>query len=249
MNLKRGLLPSERPVELKFGAVLKNLPPPPNQFGHYNLVSSWGMLLNDKKSDCVVAGAAHETMLLSAMGGRKLTFSDEWVLKDYLAMQGNPWWPFNDRGLDMEKAADYRRRIGIHDARGIRHRIDAYALLRLSDPIELMQAIDLLGVAGIGLNLPANAESAWASHQPWTDTSQPPSGEGHYVCGVGRNSQGQILVVTWGRIQAMSLDYYSKYNAGMISLAYLSREQLDSKGLSPDQYDVAKLNNFLRGLT
>lgn len=248
MNLKRGLIQPTRSVALKFGAVFKNLPDPPAAFGHYQAIPAWGMLLNNRYSDCVVAGACHETMLWGSMAGHTIQFADGWVWKDYQAMQGNPSWPFNDRGLDMQAAADFRRRIGVHDRNGIRHRIIAYLDLPLSDPKTLAQAVDALGAVGVGLNLPANAEAAWAQHQPWKDTSQPPSGEGHYVSCVGRKANGNFVVVTWGSLQEMDPDFYSKYNGNMISLAYLSLEQLNDKGLTPDQFDRAKLESFLTAL-
>jgi hypothetical protein len=246
MFLARGALAPARKIELKFADVLCDLPPAPKTFCYYGHVDQpWGMLANNHLGDCVVAGAAHETMLLNAMAGRKVVFNDDAVTTDYRAMQGNPPWPFNDRGLDMEKAADYRRRIGIHDAIWTLHKVDAYCDLD-NDTDKLIDAVNLLGAAGVGLNLPGNAESMWAEMQPWTDTSQPPSGEGHYVCAVGRNSAGLILLVTWGRLHAASVQFLQKY--WMCFIAYLSREQLNNKGLSPAQYDDARLNSFLVSL-
>lgn len=245
MNLARGLRPIEERPTLKFAEVLHGLPRPPGAFGHYNLLHQpWGMLGNDHLGDCVVAGACHETMVLGAMAGNTIAFDDAHTIADYRAAQGNPPWPFNDHGLDMIKFAGWRRMVGIHDSRGIRHRIDAYA--ELTSINQLVEASYYLGVAGVGLNLPASAEKWWAELQPWTDTSESPSGEGHYVCHVGRNSRGFNLIVTWGRLQAVSDDFLEKYK--MCYLAYLSREQLNSQGFSPNQYDAAKLQSFLAAL-
>ena len=245
--MKYGLkLPTTRP-DLKFGTIFSNLPNPPMVFGHYTMVQGdWCIFLNDKYSDCVVAGAFHETMLLTAMSGNQISFSDAWAWKDYQAMQGNPMWPFNDGGLDMIKAADYRMATGIHDAHNIRHRIKAYLELPLGDPQHLAYATCYLGFAGVGLNLPANASAQWSELQPWADTSQPPSGEGHYVPCVGRLPNGNFLVVTWGREQEMSPAFYEKYC--ILGLAYVSYEELNTKGLTPDQYNQAKLNQYLANL-
>jgi hypothetical protein len=247
--LKRGMLPPSKPVELKFGAIFKteNLPEPPAAMGRHSTVKTpWGMLLNNSKSDCVTAGAMHETMHLTATGMHPVTFTDTWAAQDYWLMQGKPWWPFNDQGLDMVKAADYRRSTGVHDSNGIRHRIKAYLELPLGDAHYLALAIWYLRVAGIGLNLPANAETAWATGQPWADTSEPPSGEGHYVSGIDRLANGNFVVVTWGKLQEMSPAFWKKY--GILGLAYVSLEQLNPAGLTPEQWDEAKLNAFLADL-
>jgi hypothetical protein len=247
--LKRGLLPPSIPVALKFGAIFNEgeLPAPPVPMGRSGVVKTpWGMLLNNSKSDCVVAGAGHETMHLTATAGKQVALSDKWVAQDYWLMQGKPYWPFNDQGLDMVKAADYRRKTGIHDANGIRHRIKAYLELRLGDARQLAQAVWYLRVAGVGLNLPANAEDLWATGQPWADTSQPPSGEGHYVCAIDRLANGNFVVVTWGKLQEMSPKFYLKY--GILGLGYLSFEQLNPAGLTPEQWNEAKLNAFLAEL-
>jgi hypothetical protein len=247
--LKRGLLPPSKRVELKFGAIFNTavLAEPPAPMNRSRVVTvPWGMLLNNSKSDCVVAGACHETMQLTATGMHPVTFSDTWAAQDYWLMQGKPWWPFNDGGLDMIKAASYRRKTGIHDSNGIRHRVKAYLELPLGDARHLALAVWYLRVAGVGLNLPANAETMWATGQPWDDTSQPPSGEGHYVCAIDRLANGNFVVVTWGKLQQMSPAFYAKY--AIVGIAYLSFEDLNPAGLTPEQWNEAKLNQFLAEL-
>jgi hypothetical protein len=246
MNLARGMILPARPISLKFGAVLSNLPEPPARFGHYGLVTqSWGMLGNNHLGSCVPCGYAHETMLLGAMAGHTISFNETVVSFDYRAMNGNQPWPLNDRGTDIQQGAEWRRTRGIHDINGIRHRIDAYAELPTGDVHALMQAVNLLGVAGVGLSLPSDADQEFEDKIPWSST-RPAPGAGHYVCAVGRNSAGNILVVTWGYLHAMSPAFFEKYNS--ISLAYLSREQLNGQGLSPDQYNADKLREFIGGL-
>lgn len=242
-------LTTKRPVELKFGAVfdVTQLPTPPMDMGRSNVVKApWKMLLNDKKSCCVISGYCHETMQLGATAGHTIPFSDPWVLKDYNFYQGNKWWPFNDGGLDMEAAANTRRTTGVHDANGIRHRIKAYLDLPLGNARYLALAVWYLRVAGVGLNLPKNAQDLWASNRPWDDASLPPNGEGHYVPCIDRRANGNWIIITWGKEQEMSDAFYKRYN--ILSLAYLSFESLNAQHLTPEQWNEAKLTNFLSDL-
>ena len=72
-----------------------------------------------KLANCVWAGAAHETMLWNKEAARTITFNDQSVLKDYSAVTGfNPNDPNTDQGTDMQVAASYRRKTGVHDAAG-----------------------------------------------------------------------------------------------------------------------------------
>jgi len=110
------------------------LPPLPVLFGHQNLVAEWGMLANDRAGNCVIAGGMHETMLFNREAGRSVAFAEDGALADYRAcsiLQGDdpPFDPAtlaNDNGLDVQVAANYRRKTGLIDAAGARHTIAAF---------------------------------------------------------------------------------------------------------------------------
>jgi hypothetical protein len=81
------------------------------------------LLGNDRYGDCVFAGAAHETMMLAREAGNAVWFSDAGVPADYAAMTGFDLRnPQTDQGTGIQAAADYRRKTGIADACGKRHR-------------------------------------------------------------------------------------------------------------------------------
>src|ERR1035437_8471211 len=126
MKYKLGKTPA-RPnaVGLKFGMFFnaEKLPTPPAKFGHYGmgLGLSWGMLANDKFSNCVWAGGAHEHMVWThrSGSGHPVAFRDQDVLGDYAAATGfDPAKPDTDQGTDMVEGADYRRTVGIIEASG-----------------------------------------------------------------------------------------------------------------------------------
>lgn len=236
-------------VKLRFGdyAAPAALPVPPAAFGHYGQGSglAWGMLANDRCGDCVWAGAAHETMLWTHRtgSGDPAAFTEDAVLSDYAAVTGyDRARPDTDQGTDMQEAASYRRRIGVIDAAGRRHKIESYVALRTGDCHQLALAAHLFGAVGAGLQLPDTAEHQFDAGLPWTVQPGARAAGGHYVSVVGRNTSGNFIVVTWGRLHAMSPGFYQKYNDETI--AHLTTENLRD-GASPDGFDVAQLRQDL----
>ncbi len=238
-------------VKFRFGDFFdaSKLPKPPaGPFGHYQAVDDFHMLGNDKAGCCVLSGASHEEMIWTAMWGRKRSrFTVKDVYSDYTAITGfNPAKPETDQGTDMQVAADYRRKTGIIDAEGKRHKIDAYVSLAVGNVEQLVLAMWLFGAAGIGVQLPSTAEDQFDNCQPW---SVPPTIRtigGHYIVGAGRNAAGNLITVTWGKTQEMTPGFYQQFNDE--SVAYLSLEMLGEKQLSPEGFDEAGLRAALAKL-
>jgi hypothetical protein len=253
MTLQLGLKPFQPDsVKLKFGTYfnIKNLPPVPLSFGYgsrmgQQRIHEWGMLANDTVGDCVLAGAAHETMLFRAdVGPEYPSFSNEAVLSDYSAITGyDPNNPDTDKGTDMQAAAAYRQKTGVIDADGVRHKIDVYAELNMGD---LALATFLFGAVGVGVNITQSAMDEFQQGEVWTQTGGKVLG-GHYIPCVGRNTRGNWLFVTWGRLHAATPRWLNVNMLGAI--AYFSRERLSSEGLSPQGYDAATLNDDFQALT
>jgi hypothetical protein len=255
-QFKRGLR-AVRPGAIKFrfsDYVNKSaLPPLPHVFGFMPPASqAWGMDGNDQAGDCVIAGFCHSVMLWRmAAGAVPPVFSAKSALADYsraLVASGeapyDPNDPSTDNGLDMEIAARWFRNTGITDANGGTHQIKAYADAGTLE--NLLYGAFLFGAAGIGLDLPDSAEDQFSRGQPWDDTSSPSSG-GHYVPVVGRNSYGNLVIVTWGQLHSMTPAFAGARM--MASLVLFSKEYLNSKtALSPAQFDEAQLDRDLAEL-
>ncbi len=232
----------------------KKLPTPPATFGHYQQIPAWHMLANDQFGNCVWAGAAHEHMLWSIEGGRpRARFTNYDVLSDYSTVTGfdrkqtdangnNP----TDQGTDMQQAAAYRKKVGILDATGKRHKIDGYVALNVGDWDQLVLAAWLFGAAGVGLQLPKSAITQFDAHQPWTVPWRPKIVGGHYVPAGGRDVSGNLIAVTWGGVIPMTRKFYQRFNDE--SVCYLSLERLNSLGLSPEGYDADELRKHLGSL-
>lgn len=251
--LKTGKRPARSDaVKLKFGSYFSaaELPVVPVAFGRPWLVRAWGMLANDQYGDCVWAGAAHETMLLKADAGYAApSFMIRDVLADYSAVTGfDPKNPnTTDNGTDVQAAAAYRQKTGIGDANGNRHQIEIYTSLRVGDLAELALATFLNGVAGVGVDLPSSAEDQFNAAEPWTVVKGDTSVGGHYIPCVGRNSAGNFLVITWGRLQAVTPSWLQTYMDEGIT--YVSPERLNAKGLSPQGFDAQTLNDDFKQIT
>jgi hypothetical protein len=199
------------------------------------------MLGNDQAGCCVMAGGVHEIMTLFWATRRPIPrFSTKGVLAQYYALTGG-----KDTGLDPVTAAKWRCKTGITDDDGRPHKVKAFAALDNSD--EILLAAYLFGACGIGLELPDDAEQQFNARVPWADTKGDPKPEnGHYVPVVGRNTRGMLIVVTWGRLHALSLDYLEKYCAG--GVCYFSEEYMLPSGVTPELYQEAALDADLAQL-
>ena len=251
MTFKLGKLPA-RPgaISMKFGMFFNapELPTPPSHFGHYDIKIAWGLLGNDTYSNCVWAGAAHETMVFCNEAGQLVDFEDSCVLSDYAAATGfNPANPATDQGKDMQAAASYRRTNGVVDSSGRRHKVDSYVALEAGDVDQLMLATYLTGAVGVGLRMPGSAEKQFGAAVPWSATTDTSMVGGHYVPVLGKNKSGNILCVTWGRLHAMTPEFYQTYCDEAV--CYISLEALNNKGLTPEGFDAVQLQRDLAALT
>jgi len=247
--MKLGKLPARNDsVKLRLATYVKPtvLPKVPANFGHENAVRDWQMLANDRFGDCVFAGAAHETMLWAGANGRAVQFTDSAVLSDYSALTGfNEADPATDQGTDMQKAASYRRKVGVVDALGTRHKVAAYLALEPGNVKQLAEAAYLFGAVGIGLEFPDSAMDQFNKGEPWSFRRGSRIEGGHYVPVVGFRD-GYIDVVTWGRVQRMTQAFYTRYCDEAI--VYLSPEYLTG-GKSPEAFDAATLQRDLAAVT
>lgn len=246
--MKLGKLPA-RPgaVKLKLRKYisLSRLPNPPVEFGHENLVDSWGMLGNDQVGDCVLAGAAHETMLWNKAAGLTIPFNDQCVLADYSAITGyDPNDPNSDRGTDMQQAAKFRQTTGLQDQLGNRHKIAAYLAIEPGDVQHMLAAAYVFQAIAVGVEFPDAAMDQFGSNEVWQLKDGAQVEGGHYIPLVAR-MDGFFWCVTWGKLQPMEDDWLNKYNDE--TLVYLSEEML-AGGKTIDGFDLDQLKADLEAL-
>lgn len=226
------------------------LPKAPSRFGHGTLYTDWGMLGNDNWGDCVFAGGAHETMLFNRLGAAKtkVPFTAQSTLSDYSAVTGfDPNDPSTDNGTEVRVALSYRRKTGMVDANGVRHKIGAFVSLDPKNWVELMQAVYVFGVVGIGFEFPQSAMDQFNAGQIWDVVPGSPIEGGHYTPVVGSMSSAKKgTLITWARRQEFTRAFYETHNDE--SWVFISLELLNKAGTFRG-FNLATLNADLASLT
>lgn len=225
---------------------LRKLPPVPATFGHIRNSMYFPMYANDKYGCCVFAGAHHETRVWNNAAGRQFSSTEKNCLSDYAAVTGfDPNNPDTDQGTDMQDAAVYRQKTGIIDSFGIRHKIIGSVALQPGNWAQLCAGMYFFGAVGIGWRLPETADDLFDEHRPWDFNSRLQIDGGHYTAGLSINSAGNLVVVTWGGLQAATRRAYEDYCDE--ALVYFTEENLQS-GVSPDGFDVVGLRKYWSAL-
>lgn len=241
--MKLGKLPARKgSIKLKLVDYLGTLPPPPSRYSHTALETApWDMLGNDTVGDCVLAGAGHETMLWNAEAKKIVTITTQNALSDYSAITGyNPNDPNTDQGTDVQVAASYRKKTGVIDSKGQRHRIGAYLAITPNKDL-FKQAMYLFGTVGIGIEFPASAMTQFNQGKNWTIVSRSKIEGGHYIPAVGYDSR-YVYIVTWGKLIKASWGFINKYCDEAVT--YLSSEFL-TNGVSLEGFNLNQLQTDL----
>ncbi|PIJ36726.1 hypothetical protein BMW24_003405 [Mycobacterium heckeshornense] len=223
--------------------------------GHAGLVKPQ-MYLNDRIGDCAIAGSIEEIRQVNALRGVTVNFTDETAVENYSAITGyvpgdeltNPDAPPNptDQGTDVGELYDYRRSAGIVDADGKRHKIVAYAGLTPGDWDEMLIALSLFEVVGIGIQVPDYAEAQFEAGQAWHLIPGRHSIEGgHYIPVWGASDRNTAQLPTWGGDGAITAPFFAAYNT--VAVVALT-EEMFTAGKSPAGIDFDKLSGDLRKL-
>ena len=243
---KKPARPEAQP-KLKFSTYAIALPEPPTAFSYDNLLpADAGMLGNDALGDCVIAGAEHETMLWTKFSGALAIFSDATAITDYSLIAGyDPADPSSDQGTDMQAAAAYRRKTGICDVIGDLHKVAGYVSIARGDLAQHKLAAWLFGAVGVGISVSRAQVDQFDRGEPWSGTLGADAG-GHYVPLIGFDKDGYLLVVTWGRVQRITPEFFVANNDE--SIAYFSEEFLKA-GLNPVGFNTTQLQADLAAIT
>ena len=177
----------------------------PASYNHDKLGITWGMLGNDQYGDCVIAGAGHETMIYTAEGiGTPVPMDANTTVADYHTICGS-----GDNGCDVRTVLGYRQKTGIHDTRKTLHKLTAYAAMDI-DSEEVKLAVYYFSAVGIGIQFPASAMDQFNNKEPWSVVASSSIEGGHYIPIIGYDDK-YLYCVTWGQIQPMTYDFFSKY--------------------------------------
>jgi len=204
MSLKFGKKPARKgAMKLKLRDYLKasELPQVPARFGNLAVWNhwQWGMLGNDQYGCCVWSGMAHQIMMWCATEGDKtVQFTDAQILgpggygsTGFVASD-----PSTDNGTDMVTACQFWKD---NDLFG--HKLIGFAEVK---PSNVALAAFLFGSCGVGISVTQANMDQFNNGEPWDYVKGSPTLGGHYVPAITRNSHGNLIAITWGRLQPMT---------------------------------------------
>jgi hypothetical protein len=228
----------------------------PKYFGHEREKIDYGVLDNDECGDCVIADIAHRIMIDARGCGRPVPTFNKTVVPIYTALTGyDPKVPLDadgnnptDNGTDMAAAAEYWRTNGIKDDVGVIHKAKAYGEIQVGNWDQLLKATYLYGGASLGVQLPQSAMDQFDQQVPWTIlTGSPDIVGGHAITSCGLNTEGHLVIITWGRTQAVTRPWLERFmDEGVCTF---SREYLLSTNRTPELFDEVSLDAALVALT
>lgn len=208
-------------------------------FGHADKIQP-ELFLNDRLGDCAIAGSIEEVRLANALRGVTVNFTDETALQNYSAITGyTPSDPDTDQGTDVHELYAYRKSVGIVDADGNRHKVLAYAGLTVGNWDELLVALSLFDMVGIGIQVPDYCQQQFAAGQPWdVEPGEPNIEGGHYIPVVGAATATAGTVYTWGAPQGITQAFYQAFNT--VAVVALT-EELFTGDKSPEGIALERL--------
>lgn len=147
---------------------------------------------------------------------------------------------------DLQAAASYRRRIGIEDVTGQKHRVGAYVNVTTGDPDQLAAAAYVFGSVGVGLRVPETAVGDFEAGRALADRRGVPAILGAtYVPVIGR-AGGNFLAVAAGRVIEITPGFYRRYNDETV--CYFT-EGIMTAPSSPPGFDRDRLLTDLEAFT
>jgi len=217
------------------------LPPPPPACKRSNIISAWGMHLNDSVGDCTIAAAVNAIQTWTAASGTLWRVSDEVTLARYSAVSGyQPGKPETDTGAVETDVLGMWSRHGWDIGRQGEDVI-LWAALQPGNQADVREAIYNFGGVYIGLDLPDSAQN----QAVWDVGSEPGTWGGHAVLVTDYDSDG-LACITWDTVQRMTWPFWQKYCEEAYVL--LNRDWLNTSAVSPTHLDFYGLHGALEAI-
>lgn len=218
------------------------LPPPPPTADWTKGITSWGMMLNDTLGDCTIAGVGHAIQVFTANTGTEVTVPDPTIESYYEQWDGYvPGNPKTDNGgVELDVLNDWQKGGFAGNA------LTAFADPKVSNLVQVRQAIALFGGVYIGLSLPLTAQTqdVWDVAPKGGAKAKPGSWGGHCVF-VPKYDQNGFTCITWGQLKVMTVAFWSKYCDEAHAL--LAQAWIGAKG-SPGGFNLTQLQADLAAI-
>lgn len=202
-------------------------------------VVSWPMMGNDRLGDCTAAALGHAVQLWTTHAQAPAVLTDEQVVAVYRATGGYvPGDPVTDRGAVCSEVLAWWVSRGLWVNPQRLEILTAYAVLEHAATWQVKASLAWLGGVYAGLALPLTAQDQTMWDLPPASSGEaglPGSWGGHCVLLAGYDPAG-LICVTWGGVQRMSWAFWARYADEAYAL--LSRDWLDTRGISPEGLDI-----------
>lgn len=243
MKRKLGLKPVQTQPRLRLADYYTTDLPGVNDLkfplGHADVIEPQ-MFMNDQIGDCAIAGSIEEVRLANALRGVTVNFTDKTAVENYSAIAGYvPGDPDTDEGTDVHVLYEARQTTGIVDSDGKHHKIIDYAGLTPGDFDELLIALSLFDMVGIGIQVPDYAEPQFEEGEPWRlMPGRHRIVGGHYIPIVGAQDRSAAQLFTWGGLTSIEDTFYAAMNT--VAVVALT-EELFTRDKSPEGIDMKQL--------
>lgn len=164
--------------------------------------SRWGVLGNDRYSDCGPADIVHDRMLVAKYLGNQDIYPNTADALDLYKRSGNPSFPAEDNGVVIADMLDVVHKQGVRNGSSYTQCV-AYAQVNTQDLDEVHAAIAIFGSLSCGADLHAAQNDQTNNGEPWDYVANSPDWGGHaFLVGrynsdtrAGRPDLGGL---TWG---------------------------------------------------
>lgn len=190
--------------------------------------------------DCFEAGSAEETRMWSAYGiGSADDITVEQVLTSYEEITGYVLGDEStDQGTEPRQGLNYRRKTGILDVAGARHKIGLYMLGEPGNYEQMLELALICDGVGLGFDIPSSAQEQFENHEPWDVVPDEEIEGGHWVPFRRRLDAKTFTVITWAEEQEVTQAFFEKRNNAVFGI--FSLESLKA-GKNPDGLDEEAL--------
>lgn len=198
-------------------------------------VTAWPMYDNAQIGDCTCAALGHAIQAWTTYGqGETVTLPLDAVLTLYSAVTGfDPRTGANDTGAIEQDVLAFVHNYGIGG-----HKIRAFAQVDHTNLSEMKLALQHFGTVYVGFQVPESAQQQFHAGQPWVVVPGSPIEGGHAV-NIQKWDANHVYVVTWGRLQAMTPEFWLTY--GDEAWVIITDDWLNENGLSPEGLNVQAL--------
>lgn len=180
--------------------------------------TDWGMLGNDRKSNCTAVALAHQLMAwAAAIDGYPYDVQESAATDLYIAATAKEGAQYNAVTGENDNGAYMADVLAVAQEHGLEgHKIDGWLSIEPGHLDESRFGLETFGGLLVGMALPTHAQEQFADHQPWSVVSPwskdgRPGSWGEHEIVILKASPEELTCVTWGQPQVMTNQFFCTY--------------------------------------